>query len=705
MLSGRSGPVGEGPRQARCGGRLAVEGYILSNGPCKDCPHPARGIPTQRACRALCDKHESCEAWVHNTRDECYLKGGSKLQWRRDTDWGGRTWSARRQSNPELPDALASAHSEEAQYCDIGLDSPVCWRRGQQVRRCFDRAHPSPPQPPPQPSNLPQVKHVGEHKQQVARGSARNVLLVIVDDLRPDLGVYGRTWAHTPHLDKLGAQGTVFSSAHAAVANCGPSRAAVLTGRRPDWNGVIDLNTRVRQHEPDTITLPQHLKDSGWNTAFHGKVFHHGQNDGNRSWSRQHRSDWAYTKYMTSGRSVPVGNHFNLLHERGHDVNPHGANYTDHALASLAINTMRRLNAAPKPWFLAVGFIRPHLPFIAPAPFYDRFLQNRRTTVPVPPRVTAPSGASDLTAKSVKREGLTEIVGNFGYRGSLHWNAKRDSEGSVLAGAYAACVSWVDSQVGRVIRFLDGSAARSRTVVAVIGDHGWKLGHLGGWGKHSLMTQDTHVPLIIRTPRHGPSGSGGRVVHEPVELIDLYPTLVELAGAPAVPPHHKLMGRSLKPALFNTTSWTKSSWAADAFAISQWPYGHDWSNAPPCMGYAVRLPGWTLVQWVHSPMRCTKHRCNGPLRGRDHAEWASIAKLRDPCVDNADLFKTPRTYGVQPEVEPDGHNVISQHPEQAARMRRLLANTMKMPRRAVGLTTSSSGGARAQNGRKNFWNK
>ena len=141
------GPVGEGPRRALCGSRLAVEGYTLSNGPCKDCPHPARGVSTQGACRALCDKHESCEAWVHNTRDECYLKGGPKLQWRRDTKWGGRTWSAPRQSNPELPDALASAHSEEAQYCDIASDAPVCWRRGQQVRRCFDRAHPPPPQP------------------------------------------------------------------------------------------------------------------------------------------------------------------------------------------------------------------------------------------------------------------------------------------------------------------------------------------------------------------------------------------------------------------------------------------------------------------------------------------------------------------------------------------------------------------------------
>ena len=118
------------------------------------------------------------------------------------------------------------------------------------------------------------------------------------------------------------------------------------------------------------------------------------------------------------------------------------------------------------------------------------------------------------------------------------------------------------------------------------------------------------------------------------------------------------------------------------------------------MGYSVHLPGWTLVQWVHSPMRCTKHRCNGPLRGRDHVEWASLATLRDPCVHNADLFKTPRTYGVQPEVEPDGYNVISQHPEQAARLRRLLADTMKIPRRAVGLTALAVVAPRGKKGLK-----
>jgi len=229
------------------------------------------------------------------------------------------------------------------------------------------------------------------------------------------------------------------------------------------------------------------------------------------------------------------------------------------------------------------------------------------------------------------------------------------------------------------------------------------------------------VPLIIRTPRHehehghghghghgrghsySHSGSAVRVVHEPVELIDVYPTLVELSGAPPVPPRHKLMGRSLRPALFNfnaTTAspspsrqqWaakegvlTREQWAAKAVAISQWPFGHDWSHAQPCMGYSVRLPGWTLVQWVHSPMRCTAHRCDGPIRGRDRAHWARLARLRDPCVSNADLFRTPTTYGVRPELEPERQNVISKHAEQVRRMRRLLARTMQIPMRAVGL--------------------
>mgnify|MGYP002006211754 CR=1 FL=1 len=154
-------------------------------------------------------------------------------------------------------------------------------------------------QPPPRPQ-----------QKQPPRKAPKHVLLVIVDDLRPDLGVYGRSWARTPNLDRLGAQGTVFSSAHAAVANCCPSRAALLTGRRPDWNGVIDLYTHVRTHEPNTTTLPQHLKDSGWNTAFHGKVFHHGQDDGSRSWTYPHGPDWGYAKYMTPRGGLPVSHRF-----------------------------------------------------------------------------------------------------------------------------------------------------------------------------------------------------------------------------------------------------------------------------------------------------------------------------------------------------------------------------------------------------------
>ena len=139
----------------------SVEGYTLTNEPCKDCPHPARGVPTQEACRALCDTHQSCEAWVHNTRGECYLKSGSRLHWQRDTEWGGRTWSAPSSSSqstlPQLSDAHASTDSLETQYCDTAASAPACWRRGQQMRRCFDRAHPPSPEPPPEPHQpLPQ---------------------------------------------------------------------------------------------------------------------------------------------------------------------------------------------------------------------------------------------------------------------------------------------------------------------------------------------------------------------------------------------------------------------------------------------------------------------------------------------------------------------------------------------------------------------
>jgi len=599
-----------------------------------------------------------------------------------------------------------------------------------------------------------------------------NVLLLIIDDLRPDLGAYGRPWAQTPHLDRLAQRGSTMMHAYASVANCCPSRAALLTGVRPDFSGVLDLYTHVRDRRPSVVTLPQRFRQAGYVTLRFGKVFHHGLDD-EPSWSaaselpaglanrscrgRDGCGDWTYDQYMRAGSPRPPAGGCASLSERGPEGNPRGVGYTDYVLASHASRALRRLAQHRRPWFMAVGFIRPHLPFNSPAPYYDGAMRRMRATTrrtQSPPRTLPPSGASGLTARSLA-EGMTELQGNFKCATLGGGRAQRE----LLSAAYAAAVSFADAQLGRVLATLEATRLDRSSVVVALGDHGWKLGHLGGWGKHSPMTQDVHVPLIIAPPlpaaavsstgalqrlrlrssQHQPSPPSRAAavvnVDAPVELIDVYPTLLELAGLRA-PPGQRLQGRSLARAMRGAAS---ARWHAEAVAISQWPFGLDWDLPhTPCMGYSVRTANWTLVQWVRTPTRCTRHRCRvGALRGDgdDAAEWAALrAALRssageDPCRKHADLFRAPppgshassdgddiatavaaacvvdgdgacvvdgggdgdgdgggrgRGRGAW-AVEPDAVNVIRSHPEVADRLRRVLARTMQLPLERVGL--------------------
>ena len=366
-----------------------------------------------------------------------------------------------------------------------------------------------------------------------------NVLHVIFDDLRPDLGAWGARWARTPHLDRLVRSGVSFTQAHAAVANCAPSRAAFLGGRRPDWSGVHDLRTQPRSRMPDLVTLPERLRQVGYVTAAYGKVFHSGHEDP-QSWSPQadfadnitcrlarfgcfsshgqaHRGHWRYYQYRRPVGPAP----FDHLHERG-PATSHG--YTDHYIATHAIKALHILRSQPRPWYLSVGFVRPHLPFNSPSTFYDRFPP---AAVPQPPRTLRPEAVSQLTARSIG-EGYTELHA-VRMRESMMNNSNLDAKGRRLASAYAAAVSFADSEFGRVLDTVRSDPdLAARTLIVAHGDHGWKLGHLGNWGKHSVQTQDTRTPLIFAGARV-PRSRHGAMVHTPVELIDVYPTILALA--------------------------------------------------------------------------------------------------------------------------------------------------------------------------------
>ena len=519
-----------------------------------------------------------------------------------------------------------------------------------------------------------------------------DVLMLIIDDLRADLGCYGRAFAHTPAMDELSTRSTTFLQAHAAVANCAPSRASLLTGLRPDTHGVLDLKTHVRERHAKLTTLPQRFRLAGYLAVSYGKVFHQFLDDA-PSWSSQDEfkdghtyrglrgaawsraggwsRGWSYNQYMTKANrdklaevsrarrrgDYRVGINAEMLpYEEGPDADADGTRgeeeYTDERTATRGVRALERLRAQPRPWMLVLGFVRPHLPFNAPARFWAR-ARAAGAVGAVGAAAYPQPGLSRLTAAHLNG-GDGEL---YDFAGPRHVRAA-SAHGRTLATGYAAAVSFVDEQVGRVLGALRRVGGENDTITVLLSDHGWKLGHHGAWGKHTLMAADTHVPFILRAPGYAP-----KRVHAPVELIDLYPTLCELAGlswrggrawhteaqyAAALPPpaaaddgsdgddteggrrlgrrrraHDQppLEGRSLVPLMRRPAPRMVLRRSA---AFSQWPLR---KRSVRCMGYAVRTQGWLLVQWA-----------------ADHEQHQSPAAADEgqSCESHSDLFKVAR---------------------------------------------------------------
>jgi len=299
-----------------------------------------------------------------------------------------------------------------------------------------------------------------------------NVLMLMVDDLRPELGAYGSDWLRTPHIDQLAERSVLFTEAFAAVANCAPSRASILTGLRPRTHGVLDLKTHIRDVLPNVITLPQHFRNAGYLAVSYGKINHQFLDDA-LSWSPQSEfpdhhdyrgkrgrawqraggfiRGFKYNQYHEAD-NVRKQEYFRSLRKQGSKMSPNrllppmergtrvaASAYTDHLIASSAIAALRVLLKQRRPWFLAVGFIRPHLPFNAPEEFFTRV---RRSSIPQPAPLRPPPSLSKLTARHL-RCGDGELFDyNISRRGFLATSRK----GRHLAHAYAACVSFVDMQ-------------------------------------------------------------------------------------------------------------------------------------------------------------------------------------------------------------------------------------------------------------------
>lgn len=424
-----------------------------------------------------------------------------------------------------------------------------------------------------------------------------NVLLICVDDLKPILGCYGDAMVKTPNIDRLATRGLLFESAYCNQAVCSPSRNALLVGLRPQTLGIYDLPTNFRKGAPDAVTLPQQFLAAGYRTESLGKIYHNGHGNGGdpRSWSvpawtgngasyvRPENNVQARVKADPSlakdenlrGAAVEIG-----------DVDDDA--YQDGTTAAEAV---RRLEAAARkpaePFFLGVGFIKPHLPFCAPRKYWELYQESQFEPAA---RQTPPDGAPSYAPQF---GGELRRYGGIPEKGTLEPALQR----KLIHGYYAA-VSYMDAQVGRVIAALDSTGLAERTIIVLWGDHGWHLGDHGIWCKHTNYEQAARIPLLVVAPGVTKPQTRTKAL---IETVDVYPTLCELAGlSPQTPldglsfvrvlrdpqaitrtnathvyPRNDLLGRAVRTERYRLVEWKKPGAAADTAELELYDYQTD----------------------------------------------------------------------------------------------------------------------------------
>ncbi|MEM7783419.1 MAG: sulfatase [Planctomycetota bacterium] len=416
----------------------------------------------------------------------------------------------------------------------------------------------------------------------------KNVLLILVDDLKPTLGCYGDTLAHSPNIDRLAGQGMRFDRAYCNQAVCAPSRFTLMLGSHSTSTGLYGLGSQLRDLVPDAITLPQFFAEHGYRTESLGKVFHigHGNFGDPESFSVPHYHD-KVIEYL-----LPESNQGQLTREEALFTNqalgkirslPRGAAFespdvTDEQYADGRVvnEAMRRLAAAKirrqnegTPFFMAVGIVRPHLPFSAPKKYWDLFdptqfqLASRQVPPENAPPVAGKKGGEIKAFRPVPEKGK---IGNPLARKLIH--------------GYYASTAYADAQIGRLVDSVESLGLSDDTIIILWGDHGWHLGDLGIWTKHTNYEQANRIPIIIKAPGITAAGSS---THQLTESVDLYPTLTELAGLPKPEGPQSIDGKSLVPVLKDPKSRVRDH-AYHCFPKSK-------------LGRAIRTQRYRLVEW------------------------------------------------------------------------------------------------------------
>ena len=414
-----------------------------------------------------------------------------------------------------------------------------------------------------------------------------NVLLICVDDLKPLMGCYGDPHAKTPNLDRLAKRAVVMEAAYCNQAVCAPSRNALMTGLRPQTLGIYDLGTNFRKSRPDAVTMSQHFHKQGYHTEALGKIFHvgHGNGEDAASWNVPHFSPWKAGMYHApenrSTRQIKnaKGPAFEIA-----DV-PDDA-YPDGFLATEAIRRLADAMERPEtPFFIGLGFAKPHLPFCAPKKYWDL---HDPAKLPLAPVTEPPTGAPQYAPQF---GGELRSYDGIPGKGSL----PQDLQRQLIRGYYAA-TSYMDAQLGRVLDKLDELKLTENTIIVLWGDHGWHLGDHGMWCKHTNYEQAARIPLLIAAPGIAPARTSALV-----ETVDIYPTLSELAGLTMptgldgvsiakvlrnpqqevresiihVYPRNKLLGRAIRTARHRMVEWKAPGAAATTAEYELYDYEKD----------------------------------------------------------------------------------------------------------------------------------
>ncbi len=390
-----------------------------------------------------------------------------------------------------------------------------------------------------------------------------DVLFIAADDMNNSLGCFGHPLVKSPNIDRIAAMGVRFDRAYCQFPLCGPSRTSLLSGLRPDSTKIFATQIAIRDTVPDALTLPQHFKNSGWKSHRFGKMYHMDvpASVGTNKWDDPPSWDVAISppgsEQKTKGEAYNLGRGWNVVSFPGE-----GKDQADDRAADLAIETFAKRGSQPV--FVGLGLLRPHLPSVAPARFFDLYPKGTVKAV-----VNPPNDRDDIPKAS--EISINTRANDMGMNAAERDEAVR---------AYFATVSYMDWQVGRVLGSLEKSGRLRNTVIVFWGDHGWHLGEHHRWHKRSLFEESARAPLIVAAPGRKGNGKGSRAL---VEFVDMYPTIAELAGLPR--PAH-LEGQSMVPLLDNPAR----PWKTAAFTQMHGP--------DDIVGRSARTDRYRYTRWT-----------------------------------------------------------------------------------------------------------